>query len=123
MADTKAKELLHGHSYTTHPIRCVSGLPALHVLDTMLTKQDDTMGGDGADIVDGDSTAEVRYFDPHDVRRLSELSDVQESMDLRTVLTVTVWPDGDGGGGYAAACKSTPIVEYLFENGVYARPT
>jgi len=122
LGDTKAEALLHGHSYTAHPVGCVSGLHALDVFDTMLAKQDEPTGMDGADTADGDSTAEVRYFDPRDVRRLSELPAVQESMGLGTVLAVTVRPDGDGGGGYAAASKSAPIVEYLFENGVYARP-
>lgn len=110
LGDTKAEALLHGHSYTAHPVGCVSGLHALDTFDQTIAARGKTARDDS-----------VPYFNTRDVRELSKLPLVQESMSLGTVLAVTIRPDGSGGG-YAAASRSAPIVEHLFENGVYARP-
>ena len=107
LGDSKAEALLHGHSYTAHPIGCVSSIHALETYNAIL---------------DGKSHGMFDYFDQREVSQLSRLSLVQESMSLGTVLAVTIKPDSDGGGGYGASSRSIPIVRNLFENGVYARP-
>jgi dethiobiotin synthetase/adenosylmethionine--8-amino-7-oxononanoate aminotransferase len=116
LGDSKAEALLHGHSYTAHAVGCVSSIHALDTYAALFEKDDD--GNDG-------STKKIdfkkAFFDQNTVAALSELALVQESMSLGTVIAVTIEPDG-GGSGYAAAGRSIPIVKYLLDHGVYARP-
>jgi dethiobiotin synthetase/adenosylmethionine--8-amino-7-oxononanoate aminotransferase len=125
LGDTKAEALLHGHSYTAHPVGCVSSIHALETYDELYKshrhrEQDVNDGTDGSVSIDG--VVIQHYFDQSDVSHLSKLPLVQEAMALGTVLAVTIEPDSSGGTGYAAASRSIPIVKNLFENGVYARP-
>lgn len=110
LGDSKGEALLHGHSYTAHPVGCVS---SIHALDTYA----ELFEGEG-DYVD----YKKAYFVPEIVANLSKLPFVQESMSLGTVLAVTLEPDSSGGSGYAAAGRSKPVVKNLLENGVYCRP-
>ena len=107
LGDTKGEALLHGHSYTAHPVGCVSGI---HALDTYseLFENDDV-------------DYKKAYFDPKVVAELSKLPLVKESMSLGTVMAVTLEPIGSGTG-YAAAGRSKPVVKHLLENGVFCRP-
>ncbi len=111
LGDSKAEALLHGHSYTAHPVGCVSSIHALETYHELFRNQ-----------LEGNEDQIIQHFDVEDVKRLSQLPLVQESMALGTVLAVTIEPDGGEGSGYAAASRSIPIVKKLFENGVYARP-
>lgn len=115
LGDSKAEALLHGHSYTAHAVGCVSSIHALDTYAELFEKEGH--GDDGGEKVD----YKKAYFDQREVAALSELSLVQESMSLGTVVAVTIEPDG-GGSGYAAAGRSIPIVKYLLDHGVYARP-
>lgn len=112
LGDSKAEALLHGHSYTAHAVGCVSSIHALDAYAELFEKE----GHDGKKI-----DYKKAYFDQSVVAALSELSLVQESMALGTVVAVTIEPDG-GGSGYAAAGRSIPIVKYLLDHEVYARP-
>ena len=111
MGDTKAEALLHGHSYTAHPVGCVSSIHALDTYHELFKDQ-----------LDANKDSMIQHFDVEDVKRLSQLPLVQEAMALGTVLAVTMEPEGSEGSGYAAASRSIPIVKKLFEEGVYARP-
>jgi dethiobiotin synthetase/adenosylmethionine--8-amino-7-oxononanoate aminotransferase len=109
LGDSKAKALLHGHSYTAHAIGCVSGI---HALDTY------------AELFENESnivTPMHAYFDQEQVSNLSKLPLVQESMTLGTVVAITLEPDFSGSG-YAAAGRSVPLVKHLLAKGIYARP-
>ena len=107
LGDSKAEALLHGHSYTAHPVGCVA---SIHALDTYakLFENDDI-------------DYKKAYFDEETVAALSEMPSVQESMSMGTILAVTIEPHS-GGGGYTAAARSRPVVKYLFDHGVYVRP-
>jgi dethiobiotin synthetase/adenosylmethionine--8-amino-7-oxononanoate aminotransferase len=109
LGDSKGEALLHGHSYTAHPVGCVS---SIHALDTY------------AELFESDDGVDYKkaYFDPEVVAELSRLPLVQESMSLGTVVAVTMEPDSSGGSGYTAAGRSKPVVKHLLENGVYCRP-
>ena len=111
LGDTKAEALLHGHSYTAHPVGCVSSIHALETYHQLFREQS---GGSEHQI--------IQHFDQEEVARISELPLVQQSMALGTVLAVTIEPEGGEGSGYAAASRSVPIVKKLFKEGVYARP-
>jgi len=119
LGDSKAEALLHGHSYTAHPVGCVSAIHALETYEKLFCKngeRDQTATDDGA------SLRLQHYFNPKEVSELSTLPNVQESMSLGTVLAVTIRPEDGGESGYGAASLSAPVVKYLFDNGVYARP-
>jgi len=107
LGDGKGQALLHGHSYTGNPMGCVSAIEALDVYEEVV----------------GGREGEIRnLFDSAQVRSLSRLPLVQQSFALGTVVAVTIAPDQSGGTGYAAASRTTPMVEALREEGVYARP-
>ncbi len=111
LGDSKAEALLHGHSYTAHPVGCVSSIHALETYHALFKEQ-----------FEEDENAIIQHFDQEDVSRISKLPLVQESMAFGTVLAVTIEPEGTEGSGYAAASRSIPIVKKLFEDGIYARP-
>lgn len=112
LGDSKGEALLHGHSYTAHPLGCVSAIHALETFETLFQSAPSTE----------DTNVPIRpYFDQNEVADLSTLPNVQESMSLGTVLAVTIKPE-DGATGYGALSRSQPIVKDLYENGVYARP-
>mmetsp|Transcript_9877 Transcript_9877/g.12502 ORF Transcript_9877/g.12502 Transcript_9877/m.12502 type:complete len:926 (+) Transcript_9877:152-2929(+) len=115
LGDSKAEALLHGHSYTAHPVGCVSSIHALDAYDALFRGQQKKSNDRSI------MPSMVEYFDQVEVAELSKLDLVQEAMAVGTVLAVTIKPDRSGSG-YAAAGKSIPIVKKLFESGVYARP-
>jgi len=121
LGDSKAEALLHGHSYTAHPVGCVSSLHALETFENLFGDRCNVVGNDGT-TTSSPSITLPYYFNQSEVSKLSRLPKVQESMSLGTILAVTIEPDEGGESGYAAALTSQPIVKYLFDNGVYARP-
>ena len=109
LGDEKSQALLHGHSYTAHPIGCASALHALETYDAVLAKES--------------SESPIRsFFDVDQVRQLSNLPLVEQSFSLGTVVAVTIRSDDSGGTGYAAGSRTGPIVKMLREQGVFARP-
>ena len=108
LGDEKSQALLHGHSYTAHPIGCVSALHALDAYEEVLIK--------------GSRSKVSSLFDSDQVRRLSELPLVQMSFTLGTVVAVTIHPGESDGTGYAADSRTGPIVKMLRDKGVFARP-
>jgi dethiobiotin synthetase/adenosylmethionine--8-amino-7-oxononanoate aminotransferase len=106
LGDEKGQALLHGHSYTAHPVGCVSAIHALEAYDTML-----------------ESNGRIRNsFDLDRVRSLSLLPIVEQSFSLGTVLALTIRPDEGEGSGYAASSRTVPIIKHLKDRGVFARP-
>lgn len=111
LGDSKGEALLHGHSYTAHPVGCVTSIHALETYHQLYKEQ-----------FEEDENAIIQHFDQEDVLRISKLPLVQESMSFGTVLAVTIEPESSEGSGYAAASRSIPVVKKLFAEGVYARP-
>ena len=100
LGETKAEALLHGHSYTAHPMGCLAALHALESYESIPTE------------------SKANYFNEDQVRELSTLSNVAESFALGTVLAIKL----KGEGGYGALSTSKPVIEKLRKKGVYARP-
>jgi len=111
LGDSKAEALLHGHSYTAHPLGCVTAIHALDTFDHLFSGNSCSKYSDGS---------QRQYFDLSQVSELSKLPQVQEAMSLGTVVAVTIHPDGTGAG-YAAS-SAIPIVKKLFDRGIYVRP-
>jgi dethiobiotin synthetase/adenosylmethionine--8-amino-7-oxononanoate aminotransferase len=109
MGDEKGQALLHGHSYTAHPIGCVSALHALESYNATLERDHDP------------KTGPRMSFDVGQAQALSLLPLVEQSFTLGTVLAVTIKPE-DGTSGYGATSQTVPIVQSLRQVGVFARP-
>jgi len=109
LGDDKGEALLHGHSYTAHPVGCVAALEALDAYNSVL--ESDENPGRGPRML----------FDVEQTKDLSRLPLVQKSFTLGTVLAVTIHPEG-GASGYGASSRTVPIVQKLRREGVYARP-
>jgi dethiobiotin synthetase/adenosylmethionine--8-amino-7-oxononanoate aminotransferase len=108
LGDEKGQALLHGHSYTAHPVGCVSALQALDAYDAVFKTQQ--------------KGKPFMLFDTEMTRELSRLPIVENSFSLGTVLAVSLKPEEDGASGYAASSRTVPIVKKLREKGIYARP-
>jgi dethiobiotin synthetase/adenosylmethionine--8-amino-7-oxononanoate aminotransferase len=119
LGDSKAEALLHGHSYTAHPVGCVSSIHSLETYHELYKDENEKEDDSHNNSIPHGLT---KHFDEKDVVALSHLPLVQECMSLGTVLAVTIKPDSNEGSGYVASSRSIPIVKKLFENGVYARP-
>lgn len=108
LGDEKGQALLHGHSYTAHPVGCVSALHALETYDSVLADHDR-------------KTGPRMWFDNDQVKALSCLPLVENVFSLGTVLAVTLKSE-DGAEGYGASSRTVPIVQNLRNEGIYARP-
>lgn len=108
MGDDKSEALLHGHSYTAHPVGCVS---AIHAIETYhkafkgRERQSDPR----------------KLFDEEMARKMSRLPLVEKCFTMGSVLAVTIKVE-DGASGYAASSRTVPIVHSLRQEGVFARP-
>lgn len=110
LGDEKGHALLHGHSYTAHPVGCVSAIQALDSYENVLADEE------------GNASLFHQSFYIDEVIVMSRLPLVEKCFALGTVLAVTIKPDESGGTGYAAASRTTPIARHLRDHGVYARP-
>lgn len=94
----KAHALLHGHSYTAHPVGCQIALETLDMLDTVRAK----------------TAGRLSLWDSASVHRLSHLPRVDSVMALGTVLAVALRTDK---AGYASE-EAESVVRRLRMQGV-----
>jgi dethiobiotin synthetase/adenosylmethionine--8-amino-7-oxononanoate aminotransferase len=100
----EAEELLHGHSYATHPMGCVSAIHALESYDAVL------------------ENGKLCLFAEEQTRSLSKLPLVQQSFSLGTVLAIAIEPeDGSSGCEASSTSRSVTIVRELIQEGLYVR--
>lgn len=105
LGSDKGQALLHGHSYTANPLGCVTAIQAL----------------DSLDLIHKASDRGLAHFDIDQARALSCLPQVDESMTIGSVLSVTLKP-ADGVGGYGASSQTALVAQKLRERGIYTRP-
>jgi bifunctional dethiobiotin synthetase / adenosylmethionine---8-amino-7-oxononanoate aminotransferase len=105
LGDDKGQALLHGHSYTANPLGCVAAIQALDSLDRIHMASDRGLA----------------HFDIDQVRSLSCLPQVDESIAFGSVLSVTMKPE-DEVRGYGAASPTALVAKRLRERGIYSRP-
>jgi len=99
LSDSKAEALLHGHSYTAHPIGCAVANETLAMLDK-LALSDDWIAAQGRWAKDDGQLSPVwSLWDPGFVTAVSELPQVREVMAMGSVLAIKV---EDHAAGYTS---------------------
>ncbi|KAF8521853.1 PLP-dependent transferase [Gautieria morchelliformis] len=111
MGDTKAEALLHGHSYTAHPIGCEVANEALDLLEKLsesdhwaLARRNWETSGKSA--LDGTLPAVWSFWDPSFTKKLSMNPKIEEVMTLGTVLAFRL---RDSAGGYGSASAQAAL--------------
>jgi len=99
---TKREALLHGHSYTAHPMGCQIAVAAMNDYRDRFGEEDLTDG----------------FWDTESCEKISMLSGVLSVTHIGTVLAVEL---RGKGSGYAAT-GSIAVAKALKNHGVYARP-
>jgi dethiobiotin synthetase/adenosylmethionine--8-amino-7-oxononanoate aminotransferase len=102
LGDSKSNALLHGHSYSAHPVGCAVSIHALETYHESLGCQE---------------VKAMTLFDESRVSLLSELLLVKESMSLGTILAVRVGSDHVDSSRIVQA-----IIKSLRGRGYFARP-
>jgi len=101
LGDSKADALLHGHSYTAHPIGCEVANETLNLIDKIIVT-DDWKDAQAKWTLDGRQGSVWSLWDPEFVQSLSKLPQVAEVMTLGTVLSVKVAADATGYTSFSA---------------------
>lgn len=139
--DSKMHALLHGHSYTAHPIGCAAGVASLQLYNdpelnpNLCTPQQPgrcrkqeaarQQGGSGGGSVSGACACTgpcgslLPLWDSAAVAALSSHAAVRSVVPLGTVLAVQL--RADDSGGYASNAAAA-VVRRLRGMGVYGRP-
>jgi len=97
LGDSKAEALLHGHSYSAHPVGCIA---SIHALEAYINA------------VKGSS-----FYNETHVAQLSALASVQECMSLGTVLALKI---KSRNGDTSSLVQS--LVRRLNGKGYFIRP-
>mmetsp|Transcript_10381 Transcript_10381/g.16222 ORF Transcript_10381/g.16222 Transcript_10381/m.16222 type:complete len:328 (+) Transcript_10381:62-1045(+) len=105
----KTDALLHGHSYTAHPVGCAVGCAALDMYADPKTNPN----------FQGLHSPMKDIWSPSILDELSHLPKVARVISLGTILAVEI--RDEGGSGYQSQA-SKPIVKSLRQQGIYARP-
>ncbi|TMW66724.1 hypothetical protein Poli38472_014036 [Pythium oligandrum] len=105
-ADDKGDALLHGHSFTAHPVGCAAALTALDMYDVAQRAQTES----SVDVTRS-------YWDTDRVAALSRQSYIARAFDIGTVLCVEL---ESSNAGYASS-EAQALIRVLRANHVYAR--
>lgn len=100
--DKKENALLHGHSYTAHPVGCAAA-------NFAFDKYNDLLKGEGG--------AGREYWNVGEVGAISGLACVESAVSLGTVLSVEL----GGDQGYTSQSAES-VVRMLADRGVHCRP-
>ncbi|KAF5326958.1 hypothetical protein D9619_004333 [Psilocybe cf. subviscida] len=104
VTDSKADALLHGHSYTAHPVGCEVANETLAMIDK-LTLSDDWIAAQASWVKeDGQKSSVWSLWDPNFVTEISKLPQVAGVMTLGAVLSIKV---KDEAGGYTSHSAQT----------------
>ncbi|KAF8580612.1 PLP-dependent transferase [Ramaria rubella] len=110
MGDTKAEALLHGHSYTAHPIGCEVANEAIDIIEKMsgsdqwAAAKRDWRGTESPS--DTHSSSVWSFWDSAFVNALSRDPQIEETMTLGTVLAFKL---RDNTRGYGSASAQTAL--------------
>ncbi|TYZ65966.1 hypothetical protein PybrP1_010962 [[Pythium] brassicae (nom. inval.)] len=106
-ADAKGDALLHGHSFTAHPIGCAAALTALDMYAVFTADDAPVAGGLRTRV----------YWDAERVKVLSTLPGIARAFAIGTVVAVEL---ATANAGYASGVAQE-LIRALRRDGVYAR--
>ncbi|KAF1323053.1 Dethiobiotin synthase, partial [Globisporangium splendens] len=104
--DGKGEALLHGHSFTAHPIGCAAALTSLDMYSIMNEAGNDL-----------ESNVTREYWNADLVSKLSELSHVARTFSIGTVVGIELQTSN---AGYASS-EAQDLIRVLRKNEIYAR--
>ena len=96
LSDKKADALLHGHSYTAHPIGCEVANEALSLIDKLSLSDDWTSAQASWANPDGSKGKVWSLWSPDFIDAISKLALVKETMTLGCVLSIKVQDNSAG---------------------------
>ena len=96
LSDKKSDALLHGHSYTAHPIGCEVANEALSLIDKLTLSDDWTSAQASWANPDGSRSKVWSLWSPDFIQAISKLPQVKETMTLGSVLSIKVHDDSSG---------------------------
>lgn len=113
--DAKGEALLHGHSFTAHPIGCAAALTALDMYSIFNKSSDEAAASAGGK---GSLTTTTRtYWNADLVKQLSQLSQVARTFAIGTVVGIELETTN---AGYASS-EAQDLIKVLRKNEIYAR--
>lgn len=122
-SDKKAEALLHGHSYTAHPIGCEVANETLAQIDK-LAKSEEWQAAKGKwnEYQGGEDSKVWSLWDPQFVAEVSKLSNVKEVMSLGSVLAINFEDESAGYTSFFAQNLLQPLKAPSNEGGLSAAP-
>lgn len=109
--DAKGEALLHGHSFTAHPIGCAAALTSLDMYSIFNKSSDEAAGGKGS------ATTTRIYWNADLVKQLSQLSQVARTFAIGTVVGIEL---ETSSAGYASS-EAQDLIKVLRKDEIYAR--
>ena len=97
LSDKKADALLHGHSYTAHPIGCEVANETFSLIDKLSLSDDWISAQTSWANPDGSKSKVWSLWSPDFIIAISKLPQVKETMTLGSVLSIKIQDNSDGG--------------------------
>uniref|UniRef100_A0A0D9X5S6 Dethiobiotin synthase n=1 Tax=Leersia perrieri TaxID=77586 RepID=A0A0D9X5S6_9ORYZ len=110
-SDSKLTALLHGHSYTAHPMGCTAAVKAIQWYKDPSTNSN----------FDLDHIKLKELWDSALVNHLSSLPNVKRVVSLGTLCAIELKAEGSDAG-YASLHASSLVQQLRQEDNIYARP-
>ena len=96
LSDKKADALLHGHSYTAHPIGCEVANETLSLIDKLSLSDDWILAQTSWANPDGSKGKVWSLWSPDFITAISKLPQVKETMTLGSVLSIKIQDNSAG---------------------------
>ena len=97
LSDKKADALLHGHSYTAHPIGCEVANETFSLIDKLSLSDDWTSAQTSWANPDGSKGKVWSLWSPDFITAISKLPQVKETMTLGSVLSIKIQDNSAAG--------------------------
>ena len=107
LSKSKADSLLHGHSYTAHPIGCEVANETLKIIGKLASSDSWKAAQEKWACPAGESDNMWSFWDPEFIRTISRMSVVSEIMTLGTVLSIKI---KDEQAGMFTLLSATSII-------------
>ncbi|KAF8183955.1 pyridoxal phosphate-dependent transferase [Pholiota molesta] len=117
LGDSKAEALLHGHSYTAHPIGCEVANEALSMIDKLSLTNDWISAQECWAKDNGEKSPVWSLWDPNFIQEISKLPQVKEVMTLGSVLSIKVEDNAAGYVSHSAQALFQSLNQFRASDG------